>query len=110
MNQIELFKIQTYCPKDAADKVRMAIGDGGGGKLGNYSHCVFMSTGHSYFLPLEGADPAIGEVGKMERVEEVKIEFICEKDKLKQVVEAIKKAHPYEEVAIDVIQLIDFES
>lgn len=75
MNPSNLYKIQTYCPTEYADEVRMAIGDAGGGKLGDYSHCVFMTTGHSYFLPLEGAEPAIGEVGKMERVEEVKIEL-----------------------------------
>lgn len=108
MKTVNLYKIQTYCPKDAADKVRMAIGEAGGGKLGNYSHCAWVTEGHGYFLPLEGADPTIGEVGKMQKVEEVKIEFIC-KDKVKQVTQAIKKAHPYEEVAIDVIQLMDFE-
>lgn len=93
-----------------ADKVRLAIGEAGGGKLGNYSYCAWITEGQGYFLPLEGADPAIGKIGKIEKVEEVKIEFICEESKVKQVIEAIKKVHPYEEVPIDVIQLMDFEN
>lgn len=109
MTPSHLYKIQTYCPKDAADKVRLAIGEAGGGKMGNYSHCVFVTEGKGYFLPLEGAQPAIGHVGKIEQVDEVKIEFICEKENIKKVVEVIKQAHPYEEVPIDIIQLMDFD-
>lgn len=108
MKPSNLYKIQTYCPKEAADKVRLAIGEARGGKLGNYSHCAWVTEGYGYFLPLEGADPKIGKVGKMEKVQEVKIEFICEENKVKGVIEAIKKAHPYEEIPIDVIQLMDF--
>lgn len=93
-------------PKVDAEKVRLAIGDAGIGKMGNYDHCSFVSEGKGYFRPLEGANPAIGSVGKPEEVEEVKLEFICHKNELGTVFEVLKKVHPYEEIAMDVIPLI----
>jgi len=109
MKPSDIVKIQTYCPKNVADNVRMAIGEAGGGRIGNYSHCAFVSEGFGYFLPMEGASPAVGRRGKIEKVEEVKIEFVCERGKAKKIIAAIKKAHPYEEVPIDVFQLMELE-
>ena len=106
MGNSTVVKIQTYCPKDAADRVRLAIGKAGGGQLGNYHYCAFVSEGKGYFLPMEGARPAIGEIGKIEEVKEVKIEFVCEKEKINDVMQAIKDAHPYEEVPIEVFPLV----
>ncbi|MGC9366826.1 MAG: hypothetical protein ACP5FK_07270 [bacterium] len=105
MKPTEKVKIQVYCPKSHADEVRLAIGDAGGGVIGNYSHCAFVSEGKGYFLPQKGANPYLGEIGKIEQVEEVKIEFVCERHKVKSVVEAIRKAHPYDEIPIDIIPL-----
>lgn len=102
-------KIVVHVPTTHADAVRQAIGDAGGGIIGNYSHCSFSSVGTGRFKPLEGAHPTIGEVGKSEEVEEERVEFVCEKEKAKQVIEAIKKAHPYEEVTIDIFPLISEE-
>ncbi len=109
MKPSKIVKIQTYCPKDTADNIRLAIGKAGGGVIGNYTYCAFVTNGYGYFLPMEGSNPAIGKQGEIEKVEEVKIEFVCEQDKVKEVINAIKKAHPYEEVPIDILQLINFE-
>ena len=109
MKPSKVVKIQTYCPKESADEVRLAIGKSGGGVIGNYNYCAFLSDGYGYFLPMEGSNPTIGKQGKIEKVFEVKIEFVCEQDKVKEVIDAIKKAHPYEEVPIDIFQLIDYE-
>ena len=108
MKPSNIVKIQTYCPKKSANKVRLAIGKAGGGVIGNYTYCAFLSKGHEYFLPMEGSNPTIGKQGTIEKVEEYKIEFVCEKDKVKVVIDAIKKAHPYEEVPIDILPLLDF--
>lgn len=102
-------KIETYCPKESADDVRLAIGKAGGGVIGNYTYCAFLNEGHGYFLPMEGANPTIGEQGKMEKVAEIKIEFVCKENKVKDVIEAIKQAHPYEEVPIFVSQLLNLK-
>ena len=103
---MKIFKIVTYAPLKDADKVRMAMGDAGAGKLGKYSHASFSSRGTGRFIAGEGAHPAIGEIGKLQEVEEEKIEVICEKEKVKDVVEAIKKAHPYEEIPIEIHSIL----
>lgn len=110
MKQSKIVKIVTFCPRDSADKVRLAIGRAGGGVIGNYSHCAFLTAGHGYFLPMEGASPAIGQVGEIEQVEEYKIEFVCEQEKAKAVIEALKEAHPYEEMPVEVYPLLDFNT
>lgn len=96
-----------YVPVGDADEMRRVIGETGGGKIGKYSHCSFSVRGIGRFKPLEGAKPTIGEVGKLEEVEEERIEFVCADSEVKAIVAAIRKAHPYEEPAIDCWQLAD---
>lgn len=91
-----------YVPESHADKLREAIGNAGAGVIGNYTHCTFTIKGTGRFKPGEGANPAIGEVGKLEEVSEDRIETVCTGDKLKAVLQAIKDVHPYEEPATDV--------
>lgn len=100
-----MYKVAVFVPIENAEALRTAIGDAGGGKIGNYSHCSFSTRGIGRFKPLQGAHPAIGEVGRLEEVEEERIEFICSDDVLKSVLAAIRAVHPYEEPAIDVWKL-----
>jgi hypothetical protein len=102
----ELVKLVVTVPEEASDKIRQAIGQAGGGKVGNYEFCSFSSKGTGRFIPTEGANPAIGEVGLSEQVTEERIEFTCEKAKLPMIVAALRKAHPYEEPAIDIYPLL----
>lgn len=104
MNKV---KIITFVPVADAEKVRKAIGDAGAGVLGRYHHASFSSKGIGRFIPGEGAHPAIGEVGKLEEVEEERIEVICPKEKVKNVIAAIKKVHPYEEVPLEIYNLVE---
>ena len=105
MSQSDNVKIVVFVPESHADVVRTAMGEAGAGRLGNYTSCSFSSKGVGRFKPEEGAHPAIGEVGKMEAVEEERIEVVCERRLLDKVMAAIKKVHPYEEVALDVYPL-----
>jgi len=82
--------------------MREAIGRAGGGRLGKYSYCSFSVRGIGRFRPEEGAQPAIGQVGKLEEVEEDGIEITCDSSQVSDVVAAILSAHPYEEPALDV--------
>ncbi len=91
--------IVVFVPENHADKVRKVMGNEGAGNVGNYSHCSFSSKGVGRFLPLEGAKPTVGKVGKPEEVVEERIEMICEKSKLKKVILEMKKIHPYEKCA-----------
>lgn len=104
---MELVKIVVFVPLTHADKVREAIGKTGANTIGNYDYCTFSSKGIGRFRPNEKANPHTGKANKLEEVEEDKIEFICARNKAKEVIKAIKKVHPYEEVALDVYPLVD---
>ncbi|EDL64458.1 Nif3-like dinuclear metal center hexameric protein [Bacillus sp. SG-1] len=101
----KLKKLSVFVPKEDAVKVRKALGDAGAGHIGNYSHCSFSSEGTGRFLPGEGTDPHIGQQGKLEEVQEVKIESIYPTKLEKKVLSALFKSHPYEEVAYDIMLL-----
>ncbi len=99
------YKLVFTVPSTHADIVRKAIGQAGAGKLGYYSFCSFTTKGIGRFVPEEGAHPTLGHVGKMEEIEEEKVECQCDGEVLDTVVAALKKAHPYEEIAYDVWKL-----
>ncbi len=101
----KLKKLVVFVPETHADTVRDALGNAGAGFIGNYSHCTFNTPGTGTFMPREGTDPFIGEQGKMEYVDEVKIETLYPMSIEKDVMTAMKKAHPYEEVAYDLLVL-----
>lgn len=103
-----MFKIATFVPIKDAGKVRQAMGDAGAGVLGKYHHASFSARGIGRFIPGEGAHPAIGKIGELSEVEEERIEVICQKDKVKDVVAAIKRAHPYEETPLEIYQLLNY--
>lgn len=105
-----MLKIVTFVPIKDADKLRQAMGDAGAGRLGDYHHASFSTKGVGRFIPSAGAHPSIGKVGELTEVEEERIEVICEKDKVKEVVSAIKKTHLYEEVPIEIYQLVELQA
>ncbi len=96
------YKIVVFVPESHADALREALGKAGAGQIGNYAFCTFTVRGIGRFKPGEGANPTIGEVGKLEEVAEERIETVCSEEKLKDVLQAIKEVHPYEEPATDV--------
>ncbi len=102
-------KIVVFVPEKDTVKVLKTMGDVGAGVIGNYTHCSVAGKVTGRFLPGEGANPTIGEVGKFEEVAEDRIEMICPKEKAKDVIAAMKSVHPYEEVAFDIYPLISEE-
>jgi dinuclear metal center YbgI/SA1388 family protein len=99
------YKLVAYVPVESAAKVADAVFAAGAGHIGHYSHCGFSSQGQGSFLPLEGARPAIGKRGVLEKVPELRFETIVPADKLSGVILAMLKAHPYEVPAYDVFKL-----
>lgn len=104
------YKLVVFVPIESINKVSDAVFAAGAGGLGNYSHCGFTGTGEGSFLPLEGAKPARGKKGKLEKVTEVRFETLVPAEKLERVVAAMKKVHPYETPAFDCIKLYGTES
>ena len=105
----KLVKLVVFVPEIHTDIVREAMGKAGAGVIGNYDFCSFSTKGVGRFKPLEGAKPTIGEVGKFESVNEERIETVCLREKVKEVIKAIKEVHPYDEVAFDIYPLLSEE-
>lgn len=101
------FKIVIFVPASHGDIIRKTLSESGAGHIGNYDFCSFTSKGVGRFSPMDNAKPFIGEIGKIEEVEEERIETICPYEKLGAIVAAIKKVHPYEEPAIDIYPLLN---
>ena len=103
---METVKLVVYVPETHADIVRKAMGEAGAGIVGDYKFCSFSIKGIQRFIPLDTAHPAIGSIGTLEEVVEERIETVCYKEDLDKIIAAVKKVHPYEEVAIDVYPLV----
>ena len=102
----KIFKFAVYVPTQYADKVSRAIFEAGAGKIGKYTETSFNITGQGTFKPMEGTRPFVGEIGKKEEVQETKIETVVTERDLESVIQAMKNAHPYEEPAFDVYELL----
>lgn len=102
-----MVKIAFFVPEDHKEVVKSAMFAAGAGGIGNYDQCCWEVEGMGQFRALEGADPFLGTVGKVECVKEFKVEMVCADDVVKSVVQALKQAHPYEEPAYDVVVLLD---
>ena len=104
---INKVKIFVTVPVENVNEVREAVCNAGAGVIGNYTFCSTSTKSMGTFIPSENANPHIGERNKLEFVEEEKLEVICDIEKVKVVVEALRKTHPYEEPAIDIVPLLD---
>jgi dinuclear metal center YbgI/SA1388 family protein len=101
----KIYKFAVYAPIQESDRISQAIFEAGAGKIGKYTETSFKIKGEGTFKPMEGATPFVGKIGKRELVEEIKIETIVPERNLEGVIEAMKKAHPYEEPAYDIYEL-----
>ena len=101
----ELDKWVIFVPGENADAVRAAVFAAGAGRIGEYSQCSWSVTGTGQFLPGDGASPAIGSVGAVERVVEDRVEVIAPARARREVLTAMRAAHPYEEPAFDIFAL-----
>lgn len=102
----DVVKFVVFVPQTHADNVRKALGEAGAGLVGDYKFCTFSVSGIGRYIPLDSAHPYIGEKGKLEEVEEERIETVCYKKDLEKIIAAVKKVHPYEEIAFDVYPLV----
>ncbi len=100
-------KISVHVPLENADEIRKVIGNTGAGVVGEYSFCSFTTTGVGRSKPSNTANPYIGTAGHIEEIQEENIEVICDRSIAKLVIENIKKAHPYEEPAIEIVQIVE---
>ncbi len=100
-----LDKVVTFVPSAAADAVVDALAAAGAGAINDYDRCAFLTTGQGTFRPGPGAEPAIGSVGRIELVDETRVEMVAPRHRRSDVVAALRAAHPYEEPAFDIIEM-----
>jgi hypothetical protein len=107
---MEMIKVETYIPSSYIDELREKLNSVGALTIDNiYDNCITTSKVTSYWRPLEGANPFLGEIGILAKEEELKVEFCCKRDKMELVVKMIKEVHPYEKPVIIIIPIIRME-
>jgi hypothetical protein len=98
-------KLTVFVPPVHLERVQKAASEAGAGVIGNYVNCAFRAPGTGTFQPQSGASPTLGKVGKLEQVEEIRLEMLVPERELQGVIAAVLDAHPYEEVAYDLYPL-----
>ena len=101
----DLFKLVFFVPNDYAEIVRQAIWETGAGNIGNYAECSFNAEGIGTFKPIENANPSLGKMNQQHQEPEIKVEILIQQNQIISAINAMKSAHPYEEVAYDLIPL-----
>jgi len=102
-----MVKLNFFVPESHLESVKTALFQAGAGKIGDYDSCCWQTLGEGQYRPLEGSAPYKGQTGIVEKVQEYKVELVCEDALIQAVVYALIAAHPYEEPAYDVIKLED---
>jgi len=102
-----LLKLVTYVPHNQLEVVRTAIFAAGAGEIGNYDQCSYSSEGAGTFRGNENSVPYVGTAGQMHTEPEIRLEIIVPRHLAGKVVAALKAAHPYEEVAYDLLPLVN---
>ena len=105
--KIKKVKIFVTVPKENLDEVRTTMCEAGAGIIGNCNYCSTSVKSIGTFMPNDNANPYIGDNNKLEFVDEEKLEVICDIENVKKVIQELRKVHPYEEPAIDIIPLLE---
>ena len=101
------YHLYFYVPASHLEQVKTALFEAGAGKLGQYSHCAWQTTGQGQFMPTEQANPFSGNKLEVNSEVEIKVEMICREQDKAQVKASLLKAHPYEVPAYGFIKLED---
>jgi hypothetical protein len=104
-----LHKLVWFVPEAALDATREAVFAAGAGRIGAYEKCSWYTAGTGTFVAGTTADPAVGEIGREERVPELRVETVVPVELAGSVVRALVEAHPYEEVAFELYPLVEVE-
>ncbi len=102
-----LLKLEVFVPKENLDVLKSSLFSVGAGNIGNYQECGFFAEGAGTFRPKEGSNPAVGQIDELSHVQEIKAEFILSKHIQQKVLSAMYANHPYEEVAYNLIPIVN---
>lgn len=94
-----MYQLCFYVPESHGEVVKEAVFAAGAGRIGNYEACCWETPGLGQFRPLAGSRPFVGTQGAVERVRELRVEMLCEADRIDAAIAALRESHPYEEPA-----------
>jgi dinuclear metal center YbgI/SA1388 family protein len=103
-------KMVVFVPEAQAEAVAGAMYAAGAGNIGTYKRCSFQLRGTGTFFGSDGSSPSVGQAGRDERVEEVRLELVVPREEVAAVMSAVRGAHPYETPAVDVYPLVEQEA
>jgi len=103
-----MYKLNYFVPTEAKEATKQALFEIGVGRYENYECCSFETQGTGQFKPIDNANPHLGELNKIEKVQEYKVEMICSDALIKKAIEVLKEVHTYEEVAFEVFRMEEF--
>ena len=104
-----MYKICFYVPETHLESVKSALFKAGAGQIGLYDSCAWQVKGEGQFRALEGSNPFLGAVNTVEVVSEYRVELVCAEQFIKAAIKALIAAHPYEEPAYDILEVITLE-
>ncbi|MCA9289617.1 MAG: Nif3-like dinuclear metal center hexameric protein, partial [Phycisphaerales bacterium] len=98
----EACKIITFCPADAVDRIRDGLSTAGAGRIEAYTQCSFATAGTGTFRGDEGTHPTVGQRGRLERLDEIRLEMVCSRESLPLALVMLREFHPYETPPVEV--------
>lgn len=103
-----MYKLTVFIPNEALEVVKLALFAAGAGTMGHYEQCCWQVQGTGQFKPLAGSTPHIGAHDNLESVDEWRVEMVVAENAIDAVITALKKVHPYETPAYDVLKVLAF--
>jgi hypothetical protein len=104
---VKSYKIVVFTPGSHVEKIAKVMSESGAGKIGKYSGCSFRLEGRGTFKGEKGTNPYLGEKGKLETVDEIRLEMICSPENLNKTIDEMLKVHPYDEPAYDIYEVLN---
>ena len=100
-----LYQLIFYVPESHLEIVKSALFSTGAGHIGDYEQCAWQTLGTGQFRPLSTSKPFIGAIDELERLDEYKVEMVCDRNKIKQALQALLDFHPYQTPAYSVLEV-----
>ncbi len=104
-----MYSLVYYIPPSDHERVKQLLFEQGAGKMGDYDQSCWQVRGTGQFRPLSGSHPGIGQVGRLEQLEEYRVEMVCADDRVQQIVETLIKEHPYEQPAYQLCRILTLQ-
>lgn len=100
-----MYLLVTYVPEESLETIKEALFTAGAGRIGSYNSCSWEVKGQGQFKPDAGSSPFLGEANKLEKIDEYRLEVVCPDRYIKEIVQAMLGAHPYETPAYHLVEV-----